>query len=300
MREAPLLAGPFRHFLPALILIALIEVTVLAWQRPERVDWKESLATLGVALGHTGVNLITRSFAGGAMLLLWPYRLLTIPVNTPLGLAGLLLCSEFFYYWEHRFSHTMRWAWASHSVHHSPVHLNFSAAYRLGWTGILSAVPLVFVPMVLLGFSPAAVGAMLAVNLLYQFWLHNEWMPKLGPLEWILNTPSSHRVHHASNAHYLDQNYGGMLIIFDHLFGTYSAEREACVYGLTHGINSYNPLRIALGEWGVLCQDVKQAPTFKQKFVTLFGPPASSGDANTAVSMSIEGYDAALHTAGPL
>ena len=298
MKVVPLLAGPHRLLLPALILIAFIEGMVLAWRWPERVDWKESVATLGVAAGHSGVTFMTRTLAGGAMLLLWPHRLWTVPVNTPLGLLALFGCSEFFYYWEHRFSHTMRWAWASHCVHHSARHLNFSAAYRLGWTGILSAVPFMLAPMVLLGFSPVSVALMLAVNLLYQFWLHNQWVPRLGPLEWVLNLPSSHRVHHASNVRYLDQNYGGMLIVFDRLFGTYTCEQEECVYGLVHGVTSYNPIRIALSEWGALWHDLKQAPTFQTKIVTLFGPPARSYAAMTSLPVAIESYDAALHLGG--
>jgi sterol desaturase/sphingolipid hydroxylase (fatty acid hydroxylase superfamily) len=294
------LAGPFRLFLPALLLFALLEVMVLAMLRPGRVDWRESLATLGVAVGHTGINLMTRSLAGGAMFLLWPYRLFTMPVATPLGLVALLIAGEFFYYWEHRFSHTMRFAWASHSVHHSPEHLNLSAAYRLGWTGILSATPFMFVPMVLIGFTPTAVAAMLAVNLLYQFWLHNEWVPRLGPLEWIFNTPSSHRVHHARNPRYLDQNYGGMLIVFDRLFGTYTREDEKCVYGLVDGKPSYNPLRIAFGEWGAICHDLVRAPTWTRKFVTLFGAPGRSPAKETTQGDSIEGYDAAFPNRGRL
>jgi sterol desaturase/sphingolipid hydroxylase (fatty acid hydroxylase superfamily) len=265
--------GRPRLLLGVLLLVALIEVLVLMWRRPERVDWRESLATLGVALGHGLLGVLGRGVLGSFLLAVWSHRLVTVPIGSVGGLLALFLVSEFFYYWQHRLSHTMRWFWASHAVHHSPEHLNLSAAYRLGWTGTLSGLPLVFVPMILLGFAPLAIALMLAVNLAYQFFLHNEWVPRLGPLEWIFNTPSAHRVHHAKNAQYLDRNFGGILTVFDRLFGTYAAEEEACVYGLVHGIGSYNPLRIALFEWQAMWLDLRREKSLRGKLMALFGPP---------------------------
>jgi len=281
-------AAPLRVLFPLLLAFALIEALVLMRRRPERFDWKESLATLGVALGHSVTGLLGRGVLGGALLQVSEHRFFTVPVRTLWGMLALLVVSEFCYYWQHRFSHTMRWFWASHAVHHSPEHLNFSAAYRLGWTGGLSGLPLVFVPMILLGFSPVSIAIMLAINLTYQFWLHNEWMPRLGPLEWILNTPSAHRVHHAKNEQYLDRNYGGMLIIFDRLFGTYAKEEEACVYGLVHGVKSYNPLRIALSEWQAIWLDMRAEKTLRRKWLALFGPPGALTNSNVHASRPVE------------
>ena len=137
----------------------------------------------------------------------------------------------------------MRWFWATHAVHHSPNEFNLGIAYRFGWTGRLAGNAVFFVPMIWLGFPPKAVFAALALNLLYQFWLHTEWVPKLGWLEYVLNTPSHHRVHHASNADYIDRNYGGVLIVFDRLFGTFAAERDdlPCRYGLVTPLVSHQP-----------------------------------------------------------
>ena len=152
----------------------------------------------------------------------------------PWSIVLLFVGLEFFYYWYHRTSHTSRWFWAAHSVHHSPNQLNLAAAYRLGWFGKFTGTSLFFTPLVFLGFTPTVVLSALFLNLLYQFWLHADWIPRLGWLEYVFNTPSSHRVHHARNPEYLDANYGGVLIVFDRLFGTYIAERDdvRCDYGL--------------------------------------------------------------------
>jgi len=166
--------------------------------------------------------------------------------------------------------------WATHAVHHSATKLNFTAAIRLGWTGNISGNFLFFLPLIWIGFHPFAVIGMLGVNLFYQFFIHTELVSRLGPLEWILNTPAHHRVHHASNPDCLDKNYGGILIVFDRIFGTFAeAPRgQALRYGLVRGISSYNPVRIALGEWRNMISDFARASTLRERVKTLLGPPA--------------------------
>jgi sterol desaturase/sphingolipid hydroxylase (fatty acid hydroxylase superfamily) len=170
----------------------------------------------------------------------------------------------------------VRWFWATHAVHHSPNELTLAAALRLGWTGKLAGNALFFAPLVWLGFPPGAVGAALALNLLYQFWIHAPWMPRLGPLEWVLNTPTHHKVHHASNPEYLDCNYGGVLIVFDRLFGSFRELRGDVPprYGLTTPLFSHNPLRIAFHGWVALARDLCAARGWRQRVRVLFGPPA--------------------------
>jgi sterol desaturase/sphingolipid hydroxylase (fatty acid hydroxylase superfamily) len=140
--------------------------------------------------------------------------------------------------------------------------------------------------MIWLGFAPQAVFAALSLNLLYQFWLHTEWVPKLGWLEEVLNTPSHHRVHHASNVEYIDANYGGVLIVFDRLFGTFARERAdlPCRYGLVTPLHSYNPLRIAFHEWLKLAGDLTRARSMRAVAGTLFGPPAGRPARETSTS----------------
>ena len=114
---------------------------------------------------------------------------------------------------------------------------------------------------------------MQSISLLYQFWIHTELVRRLGPLEWIMNTPSHHRVHHGSNQQYLDRNHAGVLIIWDRLFGSFEPEGEKVVYGLTKNINSYNPFRIAFHEWIDIWRDVRQADTWRLKLRYVFGRP---------------------------
>lgn len=259
--------------LPILVALALFEGVWLSRQRPNGYDWRESLASLGVALGQPLFNLLPRSMALGLFVFLWEYRVFTVPLNTVWGIALLFIGVEFAYYWEHRLAHTVRWFWASHRVHHSPNHMALANAYRLGWTANLSGAFLFFAPLILLGLHPLAVAAMLAINLLYQFWLHTELVPRLGWLDKVFNTPSNHRVHHASNPEYLDCNFGGITMLFDHLFGTYRPETQACHYGLTTPEQSHNPLRIVFAEWLQIARDLRIAHNWRERFAYLFAAP---------------------------
>lgn len=249
----------------------------LARRDAETHDLGETAASFGVALGQNAVKLLEAGLVAVPFALLYERRLFTIDAANPLGLAALFLSVEFVYYWHHRASHRIRWMWATHSVHHSATKLNFTAAIRLGWTGSISGNFLFFAPLALIGFNPFAILAMLAANLLYQFFVHSELAPKLGPLEWVLNTPTHHRVHHASNESCLDKNYGGVLIVFDRLFGTFAAppENETLRYGLKGGTPTLNPLKIALGEWVAMFRDAARARTLRGRFHALFAPPGS-------------------------
>lgn len=249
----------------------------LARHDAETHDLGETAASFGVALGQNVIRVLEAGLVAVPFALLYQHRLFDIDATTPLGLLALFFAVEFVYYWHHRASHRIRWMWATHSVHHSPTKLNFTAAIRLGWTGALSGNFLFFAPLALIGFNPFAIIAMLGVNLFYQFFIHTELAPKLGPLEWVLNTPTHHGVHHASNAACLDRNYGGVLIIFDRLFGTFAAppEGERLRYGLVGGKPTLNPFRIALGEWRAMLGDAARATTLKGKFRALFAAPGA-------------------------
>jgi sterol desaturase/sphingolipid hydroxylase (fatty acid hydroxylase superfamily) len=167
--------------------------------------------------------------------------------------------------------------WASHVVHHTPRQIHLASAFRLGLTAELSGIWLFFAPLPLLGFHPLGVALMLAANLFYQFWLHTDIVGRLGPLEWIFNTPSHHRVHHASNPEYLDKNFGGILIVWDRLFGTFASERPEIPirYGLTHALDTYNPLLIAFHEWIAMARDVRASRTWCERWRLMFGAPGA-------------------------
>ena len=256
---------------------ATLEGLVQSFVRRRAYDWRAYGASLADAVGRRAVDALGLSIA--APVLAWAHanRVDTISLSTPAAFALLFVGQEFCYYWYHRAAHRVRWFWATHAVHHSPNELTLAAALRLGWTGKLTGTALFFAPLVWLGFPPLAVVATLAANLLYQFWLHAPWMPRLGPLEWVLNTPTHHKVHHASNLEYLDRNYGGVLIVFDRMFGTFAQERDGVQlrYGLTTPLLTHNPLRIAFHEWANLGRDLQQAKGLRAKISTLFGPPGA-------------------------
>lgn len=182
---------------------------------------------------------------------------------------------ELAYYWQHRWSHTIRWMWATHAVHHSPNEFVLPAAFRLGWTNLVSGTWLVYVPVSLLGVDPLMIVLLLSINLRFQFFLHTEHIGRLGRLEWLFNSPSNHRVHHSSQKQYIDKNFGGILMIFDHLFGTYAAEKPnvPIQYGLTKPLTSNNPFFIVFHEWINLFSDVRNAPNLWVAYRSAFGRP---------------------------
>jgi sterol desaturase/sphingolipid hydroxylase (fatty acid hydroxylase superfamily) len=238
-------------------------------------DARETVATLGVALGHFIAQVLTGGLVAVCFLFAYQYRVFEIPMTVLWAWFALFFAVEFCYYWFHRASHRVRWLWATHAVHHSATHFNLSAAIRLGWTGQLTGAFVFFLPLAIIGFHPIAIGAMMALGLMYQFFLHAAVPYSLGPLEYVLNTPTHHRVHHASNSGCLDKNYGSTLIIFDRLFGTFAKAPvdEKLRYGLKNRDASHNPVWIALGEWVWLFRDVRNARGSKTRIRMIFGPP---------------------------
>ena len=265
----------FLQIFPILLLFVLFEAILIQRSRKFTFSWRESLASLGVAVGHGISKSIFGVIPIGVYSFIWEHRLWTISLDRGWTIFLLFMGIEFCYYWFHRLTHQIPWLWATHAVHHSTTHFNLSATYRLGWTGWLSGNFLFFVPLCWLGFHPGAISICLGINLLYQFWIHTELIPKLSWLEWIFNTPSHHRVHHGANPEYINHNYGGILIIFDRLFGTFTAERLDCppIYGLTHPLRCYNPVKIALHRWNKLFQELKVAKTLHECYWIIIGRP---------------------------
>jgi hypothetical protein len=181
-------------------------------------------------------------------------------------------------------------------VHHSANELNLSAAYRIGILSRASGSSVFYVPLIWLGFEPRVVFEMLSLNLLYQFWIHATWIPRLGWLEYVLNTPSAHRVHHAANLEYLDANYGGVLIVFDRLFGTYRGERDdvPCRYGLVVPMVGYNVLHIELHQWRTLARDLLAARSLRAVLGHLAMPPGWRPDGRGATTEDLRAEAARL------
>ncbi|MBU0748909.1 MAG: sterol desaturase family protein [Gammaproteobacteria bacterium] len=285
----------------ALLGIAAVEGIVMSRRAPGGYDWRAFAVSIADALGRR----LTEAVSSGLGLMLaiplisWVYehRLFTITLDTWWAFALLFVGQEFCYYWYHRSGHRVRWFWATHAVHHTPNQLTLATALRLGWTGKITGTALFFSPLLWLGFSPMAVTLATTFNLIYQFWLHTTWIPKLGKtFERWFNTPSNHRVHHGSNPEYLDCNYGGILMVFDRLFGTYVEERADVPprYGLTTPLLTYNPFRIAFHEWINLARDLCEARTARDIWRALFAPPGARKGAMNSQGSSRErpGLDA--------
>jgi sterol desaturase/sphingolipid hydroxylase (fatty acid hydroxylase superfamily) len=186
-----------------------------------------------------------------------------------------LLGVDFLYYVWHRAGHEVRVLWAIHAVHHQSEDMNLGVALRQPALQAPTVV-LFFLPLAGLGVTPLALTVAYACNLIYQFFVHTQAVRSLGPLEWLLNTPSHHRVHHGCDGQYLDKNYGGMLIVWDRCFGTFTAEREAPRYGVTTPLASFNPLWANLIELVLLVRQSRQVASTRELFRLWFGHPAAT------------------------
>jgi sterol desaturase/sphingolipid hydroxylase (fatty acid hydroxylase superfamily) len=254
--------------IPGFVALLLLELAVLrAGQAQERrllgydrADTRTSLAMGTGSLVVNGAWRLAEVVILGAAVALSPLDLGHGWVAWLVALVGIDLC----YYWDHRAGHQIRLLWASHVVHHSSERYNLSTALRQTWTGEYTV--LFFLPVALLGVPVELVLASWSINLLYQFWIHTEAIDKLwAPLEWVLNTPSHHRVHHGTQPQYLDRNYGGILIVWDRLFGSFEPEGERVRYGLTTNIATHNPLRVATHEYVALWRDLRTAGSWRDR-----------------------------------
>ncbi|HVU03784.1 MAG TPA: sterol desaturase family protein [Polyangiaceae bacterium] len=240
---------------------------------------RDTRASLSMGLGNVVISAGVRFGAVAFYGVLYEHRLFEIGTG-PLAWVLLFFAEDLTYYLWHRASHEVRFLWAAHENHHSSERFNLSTALRQPWTTPFT-VPLFYWWLPLVGFRPDMLYTQIAVSLLYQYWIHTELVGRLGPLEWVLNTPSHHRVHHGANLRYLDRNHAGVLIVWDRLFGTFEAESERVVYGLTENIRTFHPFRVAFHEWAALFRDVRRAPTLRAKLGYVFAPPGYSHDGSS-------------------
>jgi sterol desaturase/sphingolipid hydroxylase (fatty acid hydroxylase superfamily) len=277
------------YSIPAFVALLLIE---LAWSKrhPEVKGYatKDTLASLSLGLLNVAVNGATKLLSLAFFIFLYEHRVVDlVAILGAWSWLVLFLLEDHSYYWFHRIHHEVRLLWACHVNHHSSQHYNLSTALRqpllTPFTG-----PMFWAPLPLLGFPPHMILTAQAISLLYQFWLHTEAIDRLGWFEEIFNTPSHHRVHHGKNVRYLDRNHGGILIIWDRLFGTFAREREPVIYGLTKDIETYNPLRIGFHEFAAIGRDVARAPTIGAKLGYLFAPPGWSHDGSTQTAGQLQ------------
>jgi len=244
----------------------------------------DTLASLGMGIGNVVISAFTT--LGAVALWTWAYQHRFVTLGDPTRWWSwllLFLAEDLCYYCFHRSHHAVRLLWAAHVNHHTSQYFNLSTALRQPWFTPLTG-PWFWLPLALLGFSAPQILTAQAISLIYQFWIHTETVRRLPrPLEWLLNTPSHHRVHHGKNVRYLDRNHGGVLIVWDRLFGTFSAEseHERVRYGITSDLTTYNPLRIAIHELVAIGRDLRRASSLKEGLCYLFAPPGWSPDGST-------------------
>jgi sterol desaturase/sphingolipid hydroxylase (fatty acid hydroxylase superfamily) len=275
--------------IPFFVLLVFIEMAMWKARRRVRYETRDAAASLIMGLG----NVIAGALTGGILyaLFAWVHSFRVFDIGYAWWAFPIaLLANDFVFYCGHRLSHSSRWFWANHVSHHSSQHYNLTTALRQPWAGLIAGVYLLSLPVVWLGVPPALYFFAGGINLTYQFWIHTEAVDRLGPLEWVLNTPSHHRVHHATNPRYLDANHGGIFILWDRLFGTFVAEDPADPprYGLIKNLRTFNPLWIAFHEYLAIARDVWRARSLSEAWGYVFGRPGWSPDGSRKTTADLQ------------
>ena len=279
------LPDPLTYAVPGFVALIVAEMLIARRRDPSRYCPRDTLTSLLLGFGST---IAAASSAGLLYALygwLYQFRLMTVPYAWWAWPLCFVL-DDLAYYAFHRSAHRVRWFWAAHVNHHSSQHYNLSTALRQTWTGFI-AISFVFrLPLLLVGFAPAMIVFVAALNLIYQFWIHTEVIGRMPRwVEAVMNTPSHHRVHHAVNPGYLDRNYAGVFIVWDRLFGSFVAEREAESprYGLVRQLGRFDLIWAVCHEWVAIARDLATAP-WRAKLMYLVGPPGWSHDGSRETS----------------
>ena len=285
--QIPEIPNLILYAIPFFAITVILEGMIIVKHAPKMYSVKDAITSISMGLGNVFIGLFAKIIVLSVLTFIWyDYRFFDIPFTWWSWLLIFFL-DDFAYYWNHRIGHKSRLFWASHVIHHSSEKYNLSTALRQTWTG--GFYTFIFWSWIaLLGFHPLMILTQMSISLIYQYWIHTELIKKM-PLwfEAIFNTPSHHRVHHASNPIYLDKNMAGILIIWDKMFGTFQPEleEEKVIYGLTINIDTYNPLKIAFNEWGNMLKDVFTSKTsFFNRLNYFFKPPGWKHDGTGKLS----------------
>ena len=258
---------------PLIVVSVLAEWLVGVYRKKDYYESKDFLAALAIGGGSAVLGALLKVALFSVALVIYN----AVPWAIPRVWWGFVLCFvaiDFCRYWAHRLAHEQRFWWATHVTHHSSTKMNFAVSFRTGWTNHIKFV--FFFPVPLLGIDPFTFFVCHQVAVLYQFWVHTELIRKLpAPIEYVFVTPSHHRVHHGSNALYIDKNYGSALIIWDRLFNTFQQEEEKPVYGLTKPVTSYNPVYLVFHEWVAIWEDLRHVQSAREAYRVLFCPPGA-------------------------
>jgi len=285
--QIPEIPDLIHYAIPFFVATVILEIILTVKIKLEDYEFKDAGTSIIMGLGNVFIGIFTKIMILAVFLFLYKFRFFTIPFAWWAWVI-LLFVEDFCYYWFHRISHESRLFWASHVVHHSSQKYNLSTALRQTWSGSFYTFIFWF-PLIIIGFHPIMVLVQMSISLIYQYWIHTELIDKMPKwFEYIFNTPSHHRVHHATNPQYLDRNHAGIFIIWDRLFKTFEPEVEKPVYGLVVNINTYNPIKIAFLEWINMLKDVWYSKTsLKNKFKYLIKPPGWKHDGTSILSTDL-------------
>jgi sterol desaturase/sphingolipid hydroxylase (fatty acid hydroxylase superfamily) len=281
---------PIKYAIPLFVVLILAELVYATLTKKARYEPWDSFGSLMMGLG----NMVAGALFGGLIVAIFVEVAKFAPIKLGYVWWAWIACfvlDDFFYYIFHRSAHRVRWFWASHVNHHSSQHYNLSTALRQTWTGFFALSFIFDIPLILMGFPVPMIIFCGGLNLIYQFWVHTEVVQKCPRwFEAIMNTPSHHRVHHATNPQYLDSNYAGVFIIWDRMLGTFVPEKseDPAHYGLVYNLSTFNPLRIAFHEWAALGQDLLKSRAIGHVFGYIFGPPGWSPDGSRETSRSLK------------
>ncbi len=282
------LPEPTDYAIPAFVLLIVIEMLWSRKRAPEKYEPRDTLSSLAFGLGSTVAGAIFGAALVGIAYSVYEYRLFTLPWTWWAWVLTFVV-DDLAYYVFHRSAHRVRWFWASHVNHHSSQHYNLSTALRQTWTGFFAMSFIFRLPLLILGIHPAMLLFVGGLNLIYQFWIHTEAIGKMPRwFEAVMNTPSHHRVHHATNPRYLDRNYAGVFIIWDKMFGTFTPEltEEPVRYGIIKQLGNFNLFWGVFHEWAGIAKDFATKPV-ATKLGYLFGPPGWSHDGSSVTSETI-------------
>jgi sterol desaturase/sphingolipid hydroxylase (fatty acid hydroxylase superfamily) len=264
--------NPIILSIPVYFILITIEWTVNAIQKKNRYNFNDVIGNIGCGITEQVSAIFIKVLVIAAYTFIYThFRIADVPHTWYWGII-LFIAVDFFYYWAHRKSHEINLFWVGHVVHHQSEDYNLSVALRQGtFQKIFTAA--FFWPLAILGFDPVWFLLMGAFVTLYQFWIHTEYINKMGWFEYIFNTPSHHRVHHGRDAKYLDKNHGGTFIIWDRIFGTFQEEAETPNYGVTSQLQTFNPVSATLIPVKQIIQKTINAPGISNKFKSLFYGP---------------------------
>ncbi len=277
--HVPEIPNLIHYAIPFFAVTVLLEIFLTTRVKLKKYAYKDAATSIAMGLGKVALGILSKSLILSVFYFIYQaYHVFEIPFAWWAWIV-LLFAEDFVYYWFHRISHENRLFWASHVIHHSSEKYNLSTALRQSWTGEFYTF-IFWIPLVFIGFHPIMILVQMSISLIYQYWIHTELIQKMPRwFEAVFNTPSHHRVHHATNPQYLDRNHAGIFIIWDRLFGTFEKEVELPVYGLVSNINTYNLLKIAFHEWLAMGADFFNSKiSLRTKFKYLIKPPGWKHD----------------------